>query len=338
AGREFALMRTANGKVYYTGKYQSLGIKQGGPAVGKWVELPLTKSPKIMQFAVGHDGGHALMVAEDGSVFFTGTAKKGEDGESAKSRRQPKACKPKKMIRMEGKAVVQVACNNGSSALVTREGELYTFGKDAVYSDATGLVKELRGQTVTQVALGKAHACVLTKSGTVWTFGVNNKGQCGRDTGTNAHGSKGAGTEPHAVAAMEEDLEEEGDEDRQGAVMCQPGAHTWKMEQCMVCTVCGECTGYGSSCVSSGRAERAPGTLCGCGSGDSGCAECGCCKACARELDGQEARQRGILDAVKEMIPLDIIIGGINIEERLPFKLDDKKLAVPKNHRLEGGQ
>lgn len=37
---------------------------------------------------------------------------------------------------------------------------------------------------------------------------------------------------------------------------------------------------------------------------------CGCCKACARELDGQEARQRGILDAVKEMIPLDLLLGN----------------------------
>lgn len=52
--------------------------------------------------------------------------------------------------------------------------------------------------------------------------------------------------------------------------------------------------------------------ICGCGSGESGCAVCGCCKACARELDGQEARQRGILDAVKEMIPLDLLLGSIS--------------------------
>jgi hypothetical protein len=55
-------------QIYYTGKYQSLGIKQGGPSAGKWVELPVTKSPKIVQFSVGHDGSHALLVAEDGSV------------------------------------------------------------------------------------------------------------------------------------------------------------------------------------------------------------------------------------------------------------------------------
>lgn len=48
------------------------------------MELPVTKSPKITQFSVGHDGSHALLVAEDGSVFFTGSASKGEDGESSK--------------------------------------------------------------------------------------------------------------------------------------------------------------------------------------------------------------------------------------------------------------
>lgn len=49
------------------------------------MELPVTKSPKITQFSVGHDGSHALLVAEDGSVFFTGSASKGEDGESSKT-------------------------------------------------------------------------------------------------------------------------------------------------------------------------------------------------------------------------------------------------------------
>lgn len=71
-------------KIYYTGKYQSLGIKQGGPSAGKWVKLLITKSPKIVHFSVGHDGSHALLVAEDGSVFFTGSASKGEDGQSSK--------------------------------------------------------------------------------------------------------------------------------------------------------------------------------------------------------------------------------------------------------------
>lgn len=44
---------------------------------------------------------------------------------------------------------------------------------------------------MTQVAMGKAHTCVLMKNGEVWTFGVNNKGQCGRDTGSMSQGGKG---------------------------------------------------------------------------------------------------------------------------------------------------
>lgn len=50
---------------------------------------------------------------------------------------------------------------------------------------------DLKGHFVTQVAMGKAHTCVLTKSGEVWTFGVNNKGQCGRDTGSMNQAGKG---------------------------------------------------------------------------------------------------------------------------------------------------
>ncbi|KAM9301160.1 E3 ubiquitin-protein ligase MYCBP2 isoform 14-T14 [Morus bassanus] len=341
AGREFALMKTASGKIYYTGKYQSLGIKQGGPSAGKWVELPITKSPKIIQFSVGHDGSHALLVAEDGSIFFTGSASKGEDGESTKSRRQSKPYKPKKIIKMEGKIVVSTACNNGSSSVISKDGELYMFGKDAIYSDSTSLVTDLKGHFVTQVAMGKAHTCVLMKNGEVWTFGVNNKGQCGRDTGSMSQGGKGFGVENMATA-MDEDLEEELDEKDEKSMMCPPGMHKWKLEQCMVCTVCGDCTGYGASCVSSGRPDRVPGGICGCGSGESGCAVCGCCKACARELDGQEARQRGILDAVKEMIPLDLLLAvpvpGVNIEEHLQLRQEEKRQRVNRRHRLEEGR
>ncbi|XP_018420885.1 PREDICTED: E3 ubiquitin-protein ligase MYCBP2 [Nanorana parkeri] len=341
AGREFALMKTSSGKVYYTGKYQSLGIKQGGPSSGKWVELPITKSPKIVQFSVGHDGSHALLSADDGSVFFTGTASKGEDGESTKSRRQSKPYKPKKMIKMEGKFVVSTACNNGSSSVLTKDGELYMFGKDAIYADNSNLVTDLKGHVVTQVAMGKAHTCVLTKKGEVWTFGVNNKGQCGRDTGALSQGAKGFGVENMATA-MDEDLEEELDEKDDKSLMCPPRMHKWKLEHCMVCTVCGDCTGYGASCVSSGRPDRVPGGVCGCGSGESGCAVCGCCKACARELDGHEARQRGILDAVKEMIPLDLLLAvpvpGVNIDEHLQLRQDDKRQRVNRRHRIDDGR
>lgn len=64
-----------------------------------------------------------------------GTARRGEDGDQNKVRRQPKPTKPKKMIKVDGQFVVHAACNNGSTALVTRDGELYMFGKDTTHVD-----------------------------------------------------------------------------------------------------------------------------------------------------------------------------------------------------------
>lgn len=65
----------------FAGKAQSLGIKQSGQTSTKWSELPITKSPKIVQCSVGHDGYHAALLGDDGSVYFAGTARKGEDGD-----------------------------------------------------------------------------------------------------------------------------------------------------------------------------------------------------------------------------------------------------------------
>ena len=99
----------------YSGKSQSLGMKStpASPAAGaanassskpssssssssaaaaaaavsvlEWKELAIVKSPRIIQCSVGHDGQHCLLVADDGSVFFVGVARRGEDGESTGS-------------------------------------------------------------------------------------------------------------------------------------------------------------------------------------------------------------------------------------------------------------
>ena len=66
----------------YTGRAQSLGIKSGGAGKGEWAELPVSKSPKIVQYAIGHEAQHAILLTDDANVFFVGTAKKGEDGDS----------------------------------------------------------------------------------------------------------------------------------------------------------------------------------------------------------------------------------------------------------------
>lgn len=72
SGKDFGLIKTTSGKVLYCGKGTSLGMKQAGVRTGKWFELILTKAPKVTHIAVGHDGLHAVLITEDGSVFFAG--------------------------------------------------------------------------------------------------------------------------------------------------------------------------------------------------------------------------------------------------------------------------
>ncbi|KAF4527994.1 hypothetical protein B566_EDAN012401, partial [Ephemera danica] len=214
-------------------------------------------SPRVSMIATGHEGLHAVLVTDDGNVFFTGTARRGEDGDQSKARRQPKPVKPKKVVRVEGQSIVHAACNNGSTALVTREGQLLMFGKDTAHCDATGLVTGLREVEVRRVALGKAHAVALTSKGHVYTFGINNKGQCGRDFTVTVREA------PAAVVAMEtageEGDEAEGEWEETPEGMCAPGRHRWRQDKCMICTVCRECTGYSISCLSSMRPDRNPG-------------------------------------------------------------------------------
>ncbi|XP_033631426.1 E3 ubiquitin-protein ligase MYCBP2-like isoform X2 [Asterias rubens] len=343
AGKEFTLIRTVSGKMLFAGKAQSLGIKQSAQTTTKWSELPITKSPKIVQCSVGHDGYHAALLGDDGSVYFAGTARKGEDGDQVKGRRQLKPSKPKKMLKMDGKCAVYIACNNGSTAVVTKDGELYVFGKDTHNADnSTGLLTDLKNVRVTGVALGKAHTCILTNNGIVYTMGINNKGQCGRGPslgqGTGKDGKNanisgkeavspddvcGNGVQPQggesAVAQFMGRLvtegeavadilapgaEDDAEEDERDDEQCD---HEWKADQCKICSLCGLCTGYGDACVNTYQPGRNPGMVCGCGSGDSGCTKCGCCKVCAGESQEHRRGQGGALQAA---IPGAVPDGG----------------------------
>lgn len=69
-----------------------------------------------------------------------------------------------------------------------------------------------------------------------------------------------AGKAAHHNGVIVGEEEDEDLESEEQDIMCPPGKHSWKEAFCKVCTVCGECTGYGASCIASGRPERNPGT------------------------------------------------------------------------------
>ena len=298
SGKDFSLLCTNSGKLHYTGKASALGQKNNPSARSNndanvncnleskcnWPELFVCEGAVITQFFVGHDGHHAILLSEEGAAYFVGTSKRGEDGDSGKMRRQNKSCRPKRMANMEGEYVVNAAVNHATTALVTRQGELYMFGKDTAYVDTqTGLVTELQGIPIQSVALGKAHAVALTSKGFVYTFGINNKGQCGREYRSPPKELAVPGDQEDAyeeVAENEADLVSENN-----LVMCPNGTHRFYKEMCLICVLCNECTGYGAACISKNKSNRHPGSVCGCGSGESGCAECGACRTCTEGAD-----------------------------------------------------
>lgn len=157
----------------------------------------------------------------------------------------------------------------------------------------SGLVKDLKNVKIVQIALGKAHAIALSVKGHVYSFGINNKGQCGRDI-CNPQVNKNSKYSTiyflylylltivnHVVvynsvidysdvtniepvnqinSANEQGIfDEDCDDNKPNEDICKRGQHNWKHAVCMVCTVCGECTGYSISCLSSIRSNRKAG-------------------------------------------------------------------------------
>ncbi|XP_063706462.1 E3 ubiquitin-protein ligase highwire-like [Culicoides brevitarsis] len=180
-GKEFGIAQSTDGKTFYYGKACSLGLKSVGrnPYL-KLNELIISKISKTVQIALGHEGLHALFLNEDGNVYFAGCARRGEDGETSKNRRQIKSVKPKKIAKLDGQTIVDISCNNGTSCFVTKTGKLIMFGKDTSYCDSFGFISDLDDQHITKTSLGKAHCVALNIRGEVFTFGLNNKSQCGR--------------------------------------------------------------------------------------------------------------------------------------------------------------
>ncbi|XP_022651457.1 E3 ubiquitin-protein ligase rpm-1-like isoform X3 [Varroa destructor] len=297
-GKDFALVRGAAGTMWAAGRVAALGIKQGSD---RWPSMNLS----ARRVAVGHDGSHAVFLAPDGAVWFAGTARRGEDGDPVKGKRQPKTTKPRKITKLEGVEAVDVACNNGTTAVVTSAGDLLMFGKDAAghTEPNTGLVAGVKD--VMQVCLGKAHVVAVTHSGAVYTFGVNHKGQCARElaagcsiSATGSEVSITTASSADSLVDVEGAVATIGSGDEQGPsggvsdgslrevqpVLggCPP--HQFVSQNCRICTGCFQCTGYGSHCIASMSlppgAQRLPGGQCGCGVGDGGCIHCGLCQVC----------------------------------------------------------
>ncbi|KAM3870835.1 serine/threonine-protein kinase Nek9 [Diretmus argenteus] len=97
---------------------------------------------------------------------------------------------PRKVERLQGKAIRQVACGADFTACITDEDQMYMFGSD--YYGCIGVESELRSEVlepvlleffeerpVRQVSCGDNHVVVLTQSGDIYSWGCGEHGRLG---------------------------------------------------------------------------------------------------------------------------------------------------------------
>lgn len=330
SGKEFGLVMTSNNKVYYFGKGASLGLKSliKSPSL-KLSELTISKVSKIIQTSLGHDGLHTLLLSDDGSVFFAGTVRRGEDGEISK-RRLLKPTKPKRISRLDNHFIIHVSSNNGTSAFVTKTGKIIMFGKDTSFCDSHGIVQQLHEQHIIKVALGKAHTVALNSKGQIFTFGVNNKGQCGR-TFTNK--DRVSSDDYFCIKSENKNSNQ---------FLCDIDDHEVVEEQCKICKICYECTGYNKMCAAATKIamkSRLPGSNCFCGHGNSGCIKCGACTACIskQENDINNEHVVGSPDKQKRLkkeVKINIDEFNFPNESERVAPLPPAKVSIPSNNPI----
>ncbi|XP_068194613.1 serine/threonine-protein kinase Nek9 isoform X1 [Antennarius striatus] len=97
---------------------------------------------------------------------------------------------PKKVDKLQGKAIRQVACGADFTACITDEDQMYTFGSD--YYGCIGVEHELgmeiyepvlleffEERPVCEVSCGDNHVVVLTQSGGIYSWGCGEYGRLG---------------------------------------------------------------------------------------------------------------------------------------------------------------
>lgn len=273
-GKDFALMLTEQGKVFYTGNSHSLGIRHTN-SYDKFLMLDIPKPVKIIQIAIGHEGNHALLLADDGTLFFVGSAKRGEDGDtSSRSNRFNKPIRLRKFTKIDSLFlnISHISCNHATSAIITKSGELYLFGKDSHHTNSNGLIMGLpKDFQVKSIALGKAHMLILSTKGLVVTSGFSNKGQCGFNHNNFQHFNPSQHYYQNSIneIKMNETICLDSRLDNNG--------HIFVFGKSRRCVRCLNCTENGSKCPPINIEE----TYCNCGNGNSGCINCGICSTCS---------------------------------------------------------
>lgn len=305
-GKEFALLLTGQGKVYYCGNSQNIGLPQTN-SLDKWSQLEFPKPVKIVQIAVGHESNHALMMGEDGSLFFVGVGFNGQDGFAGPHRCQkPYKVKKFRTVSMSD-FVIFAACNQNFSSVVNSSGELYLYGRDTLDYKYGKDYPFLKNYPIKSISFGKAHMLILYSDGFVVTRLFTQKclyGHSCRSTKpeklskgmSNLHFGSTEFKNVHFANYKKDNL-----------------GHLFIEGKSRKCTCCKKCTGKGLKCWANSSYR----VLCGCKESTLTCLFCGVCVSCAKEHCGFKSDDEDALDQMDEVTVLQMK----TIDEVVDWKL-----------------
>ncbi|XP_072563291.1 probable E3 ubiquitin-protein ligase HERC6 [Paramormyrops kingsleyae] len=185
AGESHTLILSNSGKIWTCGRNSSgqLGRRNGTNNVPVALDRP--------ESAVGVASGqeHCLALCKSGEVLAWGRGSEGQLGTG----RFDKELKPR-IIRLTMSSsmptpVIQVACGKYHSLALTKEGEMFSWGRNsygqlglgkAISTQAVpSRVLSLVGVPVIQVCAGGEHSFAISLSGEIYCCGANNVGQLG---------------------------------------------------------------------------------------------------------------------------------------------------------------
>ena len=182
-GDNYTAVVTASGDLYTFGRglYGQLGH---GNTDSQYVPKHVLGLSNETIVAVSCSFNHTAVVTEGGHLYTFGDGDYGELGHGNTDNKTT----PALVAGVSNETVVAVSCGSFHTAVVTANGDLYTFGY-GVYGElghgntnqqnAPKQVTGVSNETVVAVSCGETHTAVVTASGHLYTFGNGDYGQLG---------------------------------------------------------------------------------------------------------------------------------------------------------------
>ncbi|XP_031814951.1 E3 ubiquitin-protein ligase HERC2 isoform X4 [Sarcophilus harrisii] len=182
-GSTYSAAITAEGELYTWGRgnYGRLGH---GSSEDQTIPMLVTglKGLKVIDVSCGSGDAQTLAVTENGQVWSWGDGDYGKLGRGGSD-----GCKTPKLIeKLQDLDVVKVRCGSQFSVALTKDGQVYSWGKGDNQRLGHGteehvrypkLLEGLQGKKVVDVAAGSTHCLALTEDSEVHSWGSNDQCQ-----------------------------------------------------------------------------------------------------------------------------------------------------------------